>query len=106
MTVHQLLHPPLIGARDGGQQANRAIEVGSVQPHDRDIEGGAVLDEHAAVAIEQHAARRPQRQLALVVVLRHLLELRVLDDLEEPEARGEHGEQHHRPHAEDHDAGR
>ena len=76
-----------------------------MQPDDRDVERGAVLDEHAAVAVEQHAARRPERQLALVVVLRHLLELRVLDDLEEPEAHGEQREQHYRRDAEDRDAG-
>ena len=40
-----------------------------------------------AVAVEQDAARRAQRQRPLVVVLGHLFELRVLDDLEHPEAR-------------------
>src|SRR6187200_65954 len=44
--------------------------------------------------IEQDSARRPQRQLALVIVLRHLLELRMLNDLEEPEAHGEQRKQH------------
>ena len=52
---------------------------------ERDVEGVPVLDEDLAVAVEQHAARRAQRQRALVVVLRHLVELLVLDDLEEPE---------------------
>ena len=60
--------------------------------NDRDVEGVAVLDEHPAGAIEDDAARRAQRQRALVVVLRHLLELGVLDDLEEPEAAGQQAE--------------
>ncbi len=41
------------------------------------------------VAVEQHAARRRQRQLPEVVVLRHLAELLVLRDLEDPEPHGE-----------------
>ena len=42
-----------------------------------------------AVAIEHHAARRAQRNRALMVVLGELAELLVLDDLEVPEAEGE-----------------
>ncbi len=44
------------------------------------------------VAIEHDPARRAQRERPLVVVLRHLLELRVLDDLQHPEADGERRE--------------
>jgi hypothetical protein len=44
-----------------------------------------VLDEDPAVAIEEDAARRPQRQYAPVIFLRHLPELLVLRDLEHPE---------------------
>ena len=39
-----------------------------------------------AVAIVDHAARRAQRDRALVIVLGELLEFFVLDDLEIPEA--------------------
>ena len=53
--------------------------------HDRDAEGGPVLDEDAAVAVEDDAARRAQGQRALMVVLGHLFELRVLRDLQHPE---------------------
>ena len=59
---------------------------------DGDVERVAVLDQHAAVAIEHDPARRTQRQRPLVVVLGHLLELRVLGDLEEPEAADEQDE--------------
>jgi hypothetical protein len=38
------------------------------------------------VAIEQHATRRRQRQLAHVVVVRHVPELLVLSDLKDPES--------------------
>ena len=46
-------------------------------------------DEDLALPIEQHAARRAQRERALVVVLGHLEELLVLQHLERPEADGE-----------------
>ncbi len=59
---------------------------------DRDGEGMPVLDEHGSGPVEQHAARRAQRQRALVVVLGQLLIPLVLDHLEEPEA-----------HAQDHE---
>ena len=57
-----------------------------------------------AVAIEHDAARRPQRDGALMIVLGELLELLVLHDLEVPEAERENREddgkahlQHHEP---------
>jgi hypothetical protein len=68
------------------------IEIRRLQPDDGDVERRPVLDEHAAVAIEEHAARRAEGQLALMVVLGHLAELLVLDDLEEPERAGEEQE--------------
>ena len=40
-----------------------------------------------------HPARCAQGERALVVVLRHLLELLVLHDLQNPEAHGQHREQ-------------
>src|SRR6266545_3980763 len=49
----------------------------------------SILDEHLAVAVVQHAARRAQRERPLVVVLGHLLVLGVFDNLEEPEADAE-----------------
>jgi hypothetical protein len=55
---------------------------------DRDVEGVAVLDEELAGAVVDDAARRAQGQRALVVVLRHFLELGVLNHLEEPETAG------------------
>ena len=53
------------------------------------------------MAIEQHAARSPQRERALVVVLRHLLVLRVLRDLQDPETDRERREQEDRPDLQD-----
>ena len=61
----------------------------------------AVLDEHLPVAVEEDAARRAQRERPLVVVLRHLLELGVLHDLQEPEADAERGEHHDAAHLQD-----
>ena len=78
----------------GGEQADRAVHVLGVLADDGDAVRVAVLDQHAAVAIEHHAARRAQRQRPLVVVLGHLLELRVLDDLQHPEADRQHRKQH------------
>jgi hypothetical protein len=63
-----------------------------VLAEDRDVERAPILDEHAAFAIEDHAARGTQRQCPLMVVLRHLLEPGVLRDLEEPEAAGKQQE--------------
>src|SRR6185436_11880954 len=74
-----------------GQQRHRAIQILGVLADDRDRERVAVLDQHFAVAIEEHAARRPQRKRALVVVLGHLLVLRALNDLNHPETDAERG---------------
>ena len=78
--------------RRARRRAARTVrfEVLGVLADDRDAVRVAVLDQHAAVAIEQHAARRAQRERPLVVVLGHLLELRVLHDLQHPEADGQH----------------
>ena len=83
----------LVAPHHLGQQVHRAVEVARVLAHDRDVERGPVLDQHLAVAVEDHPARRPQRQGALVVVLRHLAELGVLENLEVPEAAQQEGEQ-------------
>ena len=60
--------------------------------HDGDAVGGSVLDEHAAVAIEHESPRGAECERPLVIVLRHLGELVVLDDLENPEADAEYDE--------------
>jgi hypothetical protein len=73
-------------SRARGEQPHRAVQILGVLADDRDAVGAAVLDQHLAVAVEHDAARRPQRERPLMVVLRHLLELRVLHDLQHPEA--------------------
>ena len=86
MSIDDFAEPGFVDVRNRSQHADRAIEVDRVQPDDGHVEGGAVLDEHATVPVVEHTARRSKRELALVVVLRHLLESGVLDDLEDPEA--------------------
>ena len=98
MPVHDFLHVLRIEARDFRQDANRAIEVFCVLADDGNGERAAVFDEHRAVAIEHHAARRAQRDRALMVVLGKLPELLVLDDLDVPEAEGKNREQDGTPH--------
>ncbi len=61
-------------------------------PHDRDAVGTAVDDEHPLVPVEHDAARRAERERPLMVVFRHLVELRVLDDLQHPEPASQHDE--------------
>ena len=56
---------------------------------DGDSIGVPVFDEHTAVPVEDHAARRPQRERPLVVVFRHFLELLILRHLQHPEADGQ-----------------
>ncbi len=67
------------------------IEILGVLAKDGDGEGVTILDEDLAVAVEQDPTRRAQRERALMVVLRHLLVLGVLDDLQDPEADAERG---------------
>jgi len=61
------------------------IDVFRLFAHERDVEDVLVFDQHAAVPIQQHPPRRRQRQLARVIVVRHLGVLVVLRDLEHPE---------------------
>ena len=89
MAVDDLLHVFRIEARDLRQNPNRPVEVLGVLADDGDGERTAILDQHLAVAIEHHAARRAQGDRALMVVLGQLVELLVLDDLQVPEAEGE-----------------
>ena len=74
------------------KHANRVADVLGVLADDRDRKGAAVFDQRSPVAIEQHAARRAQRNGALMVVLGELLVFFVLDDLEIPEAEREERE--------------
>ena len=76
------------------QQPDRAVQILRVLADDRNAVGAAVVHEDLAGAVDDQPARRPQRERPLVVVLGHLLELRVLDDLQRPEADGEYGEDH------------
>ena len=92
MTLDDRAHPGLVHAEDAGEQTDRAVQVFRVLAHDRNAVGVAVLDEHLAFAVEDDAARRAQGERPLMVVLRHLFELRVLDDLQHPEADGENRE--------------
>ena len=58
------------------------------------------------MTVENHTARRAQLKRSLAVILRHLLERRVLRHLEEPEAHGQRGEHHGDPHLNDGEAKR
>ena len=87
----------LLDAGHRGEQPHRAIEVLRLLAHQRDVLRLAVLDQHLAVTIEQRPARRPQRNLAGVVVLGFLEELVVLQDLDGPEGHDQHEEQHAEP---------
>ena len=52
----------LFDAEHRGEHRDRAIHVLGVLADDRDAVRVAVLDQHAPVAVEEHAARRTQRQ--------------------------------------------
>ena len=94
MAIDDFADDLLLDAGHRRQHADRAIEILGVFADDRDVEGVAVLDQQLAGAVVDDAARRAQRQRALVVVLRHFLELGVLHHLEEPEPAGEQAEGH------------
>ena len=98
MTVDNGLDLVRVEAHGLRQHTDRVGQVLRVLADDRDREGVSVLDEHASGAVVQDAARSTEGQRALVIVLRHLLELRVLGDLQHPEADRERGE-HHDPAA-------
>jgi hypothetical protein len=91
--VEDVPDPALVEAENGRQQPHGAIQILTVLTDDRDAVRMAVLDENMAGSIEDDPARRAKRQRALVVVLRHLLELRMLRDLQHPEADGKNREQ-------------
>ena len=62
MPVDGLANARFFVSENRGQHPNRAIQILAVLAHDRDAEGGPVLDEDAAVAVQDDAARRAQRQ--------------------------------------------
>ena len=103
MPIDDLLD--LLGIESGHrrQHPHRAVEILGVLADDRDGEGVAIVDEHLAVAVEQHPARGPQRERPLMVVLRHLLVLRVLGDLQYPETDRERREQQDPPNLKGHE---
>ncbi len=94
VTVDDVAHRRLVHADHLGQHLNRPVQVLGLFADDGNAVGLTVLDQHLHVAIEDDAARRAQRQRPLVIVLGHLLELRVLHDLQHPEADGQHREHH------------
>ena len=75
-----------VGVGGERQRVQRLVEFFGLFAHERDVEAVPVLDQHLAVTIEQHAARRRQRQSAEMVFFGHLAELLVLGDLENPES--------------------
>ena len=105
MAVHEILDVALVKARHRRQHLDRVIEVLAVLADDGDREGAPIFDQHLHVAVEHDAARRAQRDRALVVVVGQLDELGVLHDLEIPEAARQRGKrrrddelQHVQPH--------
>ena len=92
--VDRLVHHRFVGAGRQREHVQGLFEVLGLLAHQRDVEGAVILDQDLAVAVEQHAARRRQRQPPEMILLGHLRELLVLRDLEHPERHGEHGEQH------------
>ena len=93
VTIDHFADAGFVDVEHFGKQPDRAVHVARMLPRDGDTERVTVLDERPTVAVEHDAARRAQRQRALVVVLGHLLELGVLDYLENPEAEREHREE-------------
>ena len=91
--IDDLAHAALLESEERCQQLNGAIQILCVLAKNGDAVRMTVLDEHGAVAIEHHAARRPQRERALIVVFGELGVLLVLGDLKHPEAHGQDREQ-------------
>ncbi len=92
VAAHDVGEVRLLHAGRGGQPPDRIAQVARIRtlfPDDRDRVRVVVLDEHLPVAVEQHAARRAERNGAQLVALRHFQVLLVLRDLEDPEADGE-----------------
>ncbi len=69
----------------------RLLDVPGLLPHEGDVARVLVLDQDLPVAVEEHAARRRQREPPAVIVLRDLPELLMLRHLERPERDDEQG---------------
>ncbi len=96
--VDGLAHLRFVGAGGRRHQAKRVVDIARLLAVERDVEGVLILDQDLAVAVEQDAARRRQRQPAAVVVLRHLVELLVLRDLKHPERHRQRGKERRHEH--------
>src|SRR6185295_1957960 len=94
MALDDVLHQFQVEPRHAREESRGLTKVLGVLAQDGDREGVTVLDEHLAVAVEQDPTRRAQRERALMVVLRHLLVLVVLSDLQDPETHAERGKRH------------
>ena len=86
MSGHHVANVRLFDSHHSGEQAHGTIEVLGVLANDGNVERVAILHEGTTLAVEQNAARRSKREHPLMIVLGQLLEARVLDDLEVPEA--------------------
>ena len=93
-----LAHLIDVDAGDRRKEADRVIKILHVFADDRHVERATVLDEDLAVSVEEDAARRAEGKRPLVIVRRHLLVPRVLNDLQGPETnrkrRKRHGSAH------------
>ncbi len=94
MTLDDVLNLLQVEPRHAREEPRGLIEILGVLAKDGDREGVTILDQDLAVAVEQDPTRRAQSERALMVVLRHLLVLLVLSDLQDPETHGECGKRH------------
>ena len=87
-----------IGHRDAeaiGDGAKVLFYLRHVLAQQQDAEGGPVVDEHAAVAVQHAAARRDDRNFTDAVALSERVVLVGVDDLEFPETQQEHADHAH-----------
>ena len=89
MAIDDLSNARLLDAKHRRHQPHGTVQVFRVLADDRDAVRGPVADQELAVAVEDHPARRAQRERPLMIVLRHLEEFLVLHDLQHPEAHRE-----------------
>jgi hypothetical protein len=85
-------NPRLVKPKRGGEQADGAIQILSVLANDGDTVRMTILYEDLTISVEDDAARRAKREGPLVIVLGEFLEFGVLNDLENPEADDQNGE--------------
>src|SRR4029453_6680837 len=94
MVIDDVAHPILVDSDHRGEQTNGSIDVLGMLANDGDAVRVTVLDKPAPRGNEHQASGRTKGQGALVVFLGHLVKLGVLDDLQHPEADGQHREDH------------